>query len=293
MGEILHLIDGGMGSLLMERGLAEAGRFSDELCVLNPEAIRAIHEEYARAGADVITTATFNASRFHFPGTDGALGVAEIFAAAVKIAREACDAATAEDGKMRLVAGDMGPLGVMLKPLGTLTEDDAYGIFLEEAKAAIDAGADLLLVETMTDLTEARAAVRAAVEVAGAAGKPVWATMSYTARGRTIFGARPEQEAATFAELGVAALGVNCSVGPDAMVAVIKKLAAATDLPIIAQPNAGLPRVEGTKTVYDMGPEEFAGHMGALIEAGASIIGSCCGTTPAYTKALTRYLSAQ
>ena len=293
MAKIAHLIDGGMGTMLMARGLAVAGRFADELCVLDPDPIRAIHEEYARAGADVITTATFNTSRLHFPGTDGSLSVAEIFAAGVKIAREACDAATAEDGKPRLVAGDIGPLGVMLKPLGTLTEDDAYGIFLEEAQAAIDAGADLLLVETMTDLTEARAAVRACVEVAGAAGKPVWATMSYTARGRTIFGARPEQEAATFAELGVAALGVNCSVGPDAMVAVIGKLSGATDLPIIAQPNAGLPRVEGTKTVYDMDAETFAGHMGALIEAGATIIGSCCGTTPAYTKALARYLDAE
>ena len=292
MGKIAHLIDGGMGSLLMERGLATPGRYADELCVLNPEAIRAIHEEYARAGADVITTATFNTSRLHFPGTDGGLSVAEIFAGAVKIAREACDAATAEDGKPRLVAGDMGPLGVMLAPLGPTTEDEAYEIFLEEATAAIDAGADLLLVETMTDLKEAKAAVRAAVAAAAPAGKPVWATMSYTARGRTIFGARPEQEAATFAELGVAALGVNCSVGPDAM-AVVAKLAAACDLPIIAQPNAGLPRVVGMATVYDMDPETFAVGMGTLIEAGATIIGSCCGTTPAYTAALTRYLSGE
>ena len=293
MGTVTHLIDGGMGTLLMERGLAVPGRFADELCVLNPEAIRAIHEEYARAWADVITTATFNTSRLHFPGTDGSLSVAEVFAGGVRAAREACEAVTAEDGKPRLVAGDMGPLGVLLKPLGKLTEDDAYDIFLEEARAAIDAGADLLLVETMTDLTEARAAVRAAVEAASAAGKPVWATMSYTARGRTIFGTRPEQEAVTFAELGVTALGVNCSVGPDAMVAVVKKLRAATDLPLIAQPNAGLPRVEDMKTVYDMDPETFAGQMAALIEAGATIIGSCCGTTPAYTKELARYLSAE
>ena len=293
MGKIAHLIDGGMGSLLMERGLSTPGRYADELNVLNPDAIRQIHTEYARAGADVITTNTFNASPLHFPGPDGTLTVEEVFAAAVKVAREACDAVTAEDGKPRLVAGDMGPLGIMLAPLGPTTEEEAYELFLKEAKAAIDAGADLLLVETMTDLKEAKAAVRAAVDAAAPAGKPVWATMSYTARGRTIFGARPEQEAATFAELGVAALGVNCSVGPDAMAAVVAKLAAATDLPIIAQPNAGLPRVVGTSTVYDMDPETFAGGMAALIEAGATIIGSCCGTTPAYTAALTRYLSGE
>ena len=166
MGKIAHLIDGGMGSLLMERGLSTPGRYADELNVLNPDAIRQIHTEYARAGADVITTNTFNASPLHFPGPDGTLTVEEVFAAAVKVAREACDAVTAEDGKPRLVAGDMGPLGIMLAPLGPTTEEEAYELFLKEAKAAIDAGADLLLVETMTDLKEAKAAVRAAVDAA-------------------------------------------------------------------------------------------------------------------------------
>ena len=264
------LIDGGMGTMIMAAGLSKPGRFADVLNVENPEAITAIHRAYAEAGAEVITTNTFNTSSLHFPTDGNGPSVAEIFKAGAECARAA---------GARYVAGDIGPLGEMLEPYGDLEEDEAYELFLEEAKASVDADVDLILIETMMDLNEAELAIKAALEVADI---PVFATMSFATGGRTMFGVRPEDEAESFAELGVDALGTNCSTGPEEMRAVIEALCAATDLPIIAQPNAGTPTAgtEGSGTGYAITPEDFADAVAALMDAGATIVGGCCGTNP-------------
>ena len=251
----------------------------DLLNLTHPEAIVAIQRQYVEAGADCITTNTFSANRLKLASTDAT--VAEVYAAA---------AANARAAGAPLVAGDIGPTGALLEPLGTLTFDEAFDIFSEQACAAEAAGCDLIVVETMADLLEAKAAVLAAVE---STTLPVFATMTFGEDGRTFLGTTPAIAATTLSALGASAVGLNCSLGPTELAPLVGELAPHDRALVMAQPNAGLPRIQDGETVFDVGPDEFARAMEAILDAGATVVGGCCGTTPAHIAALSALLDAR
>lgn len=263
-GDCHLLFDGGMGTMLQAAGLA-AGELPELLCLTNPEHIEAIHRAYVEAGSDVITTNTFGANRLKL---DGRATVDEVYAAAVSCARAA---------GAHLVAADIGPLGALLRPLGTLSFDEAYDAFAEQARAASDAGADLFIIETMTDVLEVKAAILACRENTGL---PIFVTMTFEADGRTFLGTSPEVAAVTLDALGVDALGINCSQGPHELRALAQRMLAVTEKPLIVQANAGLPHVEHDCTVFDIGPEEYAAAVRGMVDDGVGILGGCCGTDP-------------
>lgn len=270
-----HLFDGGMGTMLQAGGL-EAGQCPEKLNLTAPERIFAVHQAYIRAGADILTANTFGASRRKL-GEDPAACIA----AGVRLAREAA-------GEDAYVALDVGPLGGMLEPYGDMTFQDAYEQFAEIMDAG--AGADLVLIETMSDLLEAKAALLAAKE---RTGLPVFVTMTFGEDGRTFLGVDPATAAVTLTSLGADAVGLNCSLGPKEMGPSLEAMAAATHLPLLIQPNAGIPRLVDGATVFDVGPEEFAACARGFLDAGAAILGGCCGTTPAHIQALRALLTGR
>ena len=278
-GRAYLLFDGGMGTLVQAAGLHTIHEVPDLLNLTHPEAIVAIQRQYVEAGADCITTNTFSANRLKLASTDAT--VAEVYAAA---------AANARAVGAPLVAGDIGPTGALLEPLGTLTFDEAFDIFSEQACAAEAAGCDLIVVETMADLLEAKAAVLAAVE---STTLPVFATMTFGEDGRTFLGTTPAIAATTLSALGASAVGLNCSLGPVELAPLVEELAPHDRALVMAQPNAGLPRIQDGETVFDVGPDEFARAMEAILDAGATVVGGCCGTTPAHIAALSALLDAR
>lgn len=271
------LLDGGMGTMLQSAGL-EPGQAPEKLNLTAPEAVEAVHRAYAAAGADILTANTFGASRWKL-GEDPAPCIAAGIAAARRAA-----------GASRRVALDIGPLGALLEPFGEISFDQAYAMFSEIAAAGEEAGADLVLIETMSDLLEAKAALLAVKEHTGL---PVIVTMTFGADGRTFLGVDPAAAAVTLTALGADAVGLNCSVGPRELLPALQAMAAATHLPLVIQPNAGLPRMEDGKTVFDIGPEEFARCAQAFLDAGAAVLGGCCGTTPEHIRALRRVLDGR
>ncbi|MEE0306922.1 MAG: homocysteine S-methyltransferase family protein [Adlercreutzia sp.] len=271
-GRAYLLFDGGMGTLVQAAGLHTVHEVPDLLNLTHPEAIVAIQRQYVEAGADCITTNTFNTNRLKLANAGAT--VAEVYAAA---------AANARVAGAPLVAGDIGPTGALLEPLGTLTFDEAFDIFSEQACAAEAAGCDLIVVETMADLLEAKAAVLAAVE---STTLPVFATMTFGEDGRTFLGTTPAIAATTLSALGASAVGLNCSLGPTELAPLVGELAPHDRALVMAQPNAGLPRIQDGETVFDVGPNEFAQAMEAILDAGATVIGGCCGTTPDHIAAL-------
>lgn len=271
-GRAYLLFDGGMGTLVQAAGLHTVHAVPDLLNLTHPEAIVAIQRQYVEAGADCITTNTFNTNRLKLANAGAT--VAEVYAAA---------AANARAAGAPLVAGDIGPTGALLEPLGTLTFDEAFDIFSEQACAAEAAGCDLIVVETMADLLEAKAAVLAAVE---STTLPVFATMTFGEDGRTFLGTTPAIAATTLSALGASAVGLNCSLGPTELAPLVGELAPHDRALVMAQPNAGLPRIQDGETVFDVGPNEFAQAMEAILDAGATVIGGCCGTTPDHIAAL-------
>ncbi len=258
--------DGAMGTQLQARGLA-AGETPELLCLTNPREIAEIHRAYVEAGSEVVTTNTFGASA---PKLAGAATVEEVFSAAVACARES---------GARYVAADIGPTGALLQPMGTLSFDDAYDLFAEQVRAADAAGADLVVIETMADLAEAKAALLAARENCRL---PVFCTMTFDEDGRTFLGTTPEVAALTLSSLGADVIGINCSLGPADVAPLVERMLPWACCPVMAQANAGLPRVEDGITVYDVTPEQFAEAVGGMVDAGVTVIGGCCGTTPAY-----------
>ena len=278
-GRAYLLFDGGMGTLVQAAGLHTVHAVPDLLNLTHPEAIVAIQRQYVEAGADCITTNTFSANRLKLASTEAT--VAEVYAAA---------AANARAAGAPLVAGDIGPTGALLEPLGTLTFDEAFDIFSEQACAAEAAGCDLIVVETMADLLEAKAAVLAAVE---STTLPVFATMTFGEDGRTFLGTTPAIAATTLSALGASAVGLNCSLGPVELAPLVEELAPHDRALVMAQPNAGLPRIQDGETVFDVGPDEFARAMEAILDAGATVVGGCCGTTPAHIAALSALLDAR
>lgn len=271
-GRAYLLFDGGMGTLVQAAGLHAVHAVPDLLNLTHPEAIVAIQRQYVEAGADCITTNTFSANRPKLASTDAT--VAEVYAAA---------AANARAAGAPLVAGDIGPTGALLEPLGTLTFDEAFDIFSEQACAAEAAGCDLIVVETM-------AAVLAAVE---STTLPVFATMTFGEDGRTFLGTTPAIAATTLSALGASAVGLNCSLGPTELAPLVGELAPHDRALVMAQPNAGLPRIQDGETVFDVGPNEFAQAMEAILDAGATVVGGCCGTTPDHIAALRALIDAR
>ena len=267
----LVFLDGGMGTQLQERGL-KPGETPELWNLSRPDDIKAVHSAYLAAGADIVYANTFgaNAAKYH---ADAPL--ADVVSAGVALAREAVKTA----GGKRFVALDVGPTGRLLKPAGDFEFDAAYDAFAEEVRLGAEAGADLVVVETMGDAYELKAAVLAAKENSSL---PVLATVALGEDGKLLTGADVECVAAILEGLHVDALGLNCGFGPDKMLPFVKRLAAVTSLPIAVKPNAGLPKVEGGKTIFTVGPDEFAADVVELVKAGASIVGGCCGTTPAH-----------
>ena len=265
-GEEFLVFDGAMGTMLQEAGL-KAGELPELLNFSHPETVTAIHRAYVEAGADVISANTFGANA-HKLGD--AASVEDVFAAAIACARKS---------GARYVAADIGPIGALLKPLGTMDFDEAYDLFAQQARAAQAAGADLFVVETMTDLLEAKAAVLACLECTEL---PVVATMTFGEDGCTFLGTSPEICAMTLSALGVQAVGINCSLGPDALAPLLARMASFARVPLMVQANAGLPRIEDGRTLYDIDAEAYAHAAEALLDAGATVVGGCCGTSPDY-----------
>lgn len=278
-GRTYLLFDGGMGTLVQAAGLHTVHEVPDLLNLTHPEAIVAIQRQYVEAGADCITTNTFNTNRLKLANAGAT--VAEVYAAA---------AANARAAGAPLVVGGIGPTGALLEPLGALTFDEAFDIFSEQARAAEAAGCDLIVVETMADLLEAKAAVLAAVE---SMTLPVFATMTFGEDGRTFLGTTPAIAATTLSALGASAVGLNCSLGPTELAPLVGELAPHDRALVMAQPNAGLPRIQDGETVFDVGPNEFAQAMEAILDAGATVIGGCCGTTPDHIAALRALIDAR
>ena len=269
-GERHLLFDGGMGTMLQAAGL-QAGEIPELLNFSNPQEITDIHRAYVEAGTEVVTTNTFGANRLKLGDT---ASVEDVFAAAVGCARAS---------GAHYVAGDIGPLGALLRPMGTLSFDDAYGYFAEEVRAAVQAGVDLFIIETMTDLLEIKAAVLACKENSDL---PVFATMTFEEDGRTFLGTSPEIAAVTLDALGADVVGINCSLGPASLRPFAQRMLAVTEKPVLVQANAGLPHVEDGRTVYDIHPAEYAQAVQGMVEDGVGLIGGCCGTNPDYIRLL-------
>ncbi|MBQ7143932.1 MAG: homocysteine S-methyltransferase family protein [Oscillospiraceae bacterium] len=268
----LTLLDGAMGTMLLAAGLP-AGAAPELMNLRAPEAVTAIHRAYVDAGSRVLYTNSFGANRRKLAGTGH--GVAEVIAAAVRCAR----AAAAADTRVAL---DLGPIGQLLEPLGTLPFDEAYDIYREAVEAGAAAGADLIVFETLSDLAEARAAVLAAKEHTPL---PVWVTMTFEATGRSFLGVTPETMGMTLRGLGVDALGFNCSLGPAELVPLVRRLREWTgDLPLILKPNAGLP--DPRTGEYRLSPEDFAAALAPAAALGVRYFGGCCGTRPEFIAAL-------
>ena len=270
-GQDFLVQDGAMGTLLQERGLTAHGELPDLLNLHDPDAVVDIHAGYVRAGAEMITTNTFGANAHKL---EGRATVADVYRAA---------AANARAAGARYGAGGLGPIGVLLEPLGTLPFEAAYQIFAEQVRAVVEAGCDIVLIETMTDLREAKAAVLAAKDFSDL---PIFASMTFGEDGRTFLGTPPGVAAAVLSSLGAHVVGVNCSLGPKELEPVARELVRCARCPVVVRPNAGLPHVVEGRTVYDVEPAEFAAVMERIVEAGASVVGGCCGTNPAFTAEL-------
>ena len=273
IGKRLLFFDGGMGSLLQKRGL-QAGELPETWNILKPDVLTEIHKEYAEAGADIILANTFGANRFKY-----ADNLEEIVNAAVVNAREGIRLS----GRQAYVALDVGPTGKLLKPMGTLDFAEAVDVFADVVKAGVKAGVDLILIETMNDSYELKAAMLAAKENSDL---PVFATVVFDEKHKMLTGASPMAIVAMLEGLHADAIGMNCGLGPKELLPIFREMAQYASCPLIINPNAGLPRNDHGKTVYDVGPEEFAEGMVPFIEAGAWFAGGCCGTTPEHIKAL-------
>ena len=263
--------DGGMGTLLQEEGL-RPGELPELWNLTHPDVIYNIHRRYFLSGSNIVTTNTFGANRLKFDNLE------EVISAGIALARRAADELGGADAE-KYVAFDMGPLGKMLKPLGDMDFEEAVSVFAQSVRIADKCGADLIIIETMNDSFEAKAAVLAAKENSSL---PVFATCVFDEHAKLMTGADPAAMAALLEGLGVDAIGMNCSLGPRQMVSIAAKMVSRASVPVIVNPNAGLPKSVDGKTVYDVGADEFSDIMAEIVNAGATIIGGCCGTTPEF-----------
>src|SRR5579863_9474356 len=277
------LADGAMGTVLYTRGVF-INRCYDELNLSDPNLILSVHEDYLQAGAEILETNTFGANRFRLARHGLAGKVAEINAAGVRLAKTAVAHLKEKQAGEAWVAGSVGPLGVRLEPLGKTGLDEARAAFVEQIRALAEAGADLIVVETMPALNEAREALAAAQEAAP--DLPVMAMVTVDDDSNCLDGSSPQQAAALLTEWGANAVGVNCSTGPATVLTAVEAMRTATTLPIAAMPNAGMPRAVEGRNIYLCSPEYMASFARKAIAAGAQFVGGCCGTTPNHTRAM-------
>ena len=275
-GKRIIYLDGATGSCLVKRGMP-AGVCPEKWILEHEEVMIKLQKEYVDAGSEIIYAPTFGGNRIKLSEYGLEDKLVEINTGLVAISKKAA-------GGKALVAGDVTMTGKQLKPIGTLEFEELVDIYKEQISVLYQAGCDLIVVETMMSLQETRACVIACKEVCPL---PIIATLSFEKNGKTLFGSDAFTAATVLEGLGVSAIGANCSTGPDKMVELISDISKAVSIPIIAKPNAGMPHVDANgDTVYDMPPEKFADCFGQIIEAGASVIGGCCGTSPEYIKAL-------
>ncbi|MDO4803301.1 MAG: homocysteine S-methyltransferase family protein [Lachnospiraceae bacterium] len=272
----LTLLDGGMGTMLQQKGMP-LGTIPETLNVTRPDWIIDIHRQYIAAGSQIIYANTFGANRHKL--ADSGYSVPELIQAAIH------NAGTAAEGTETLVALDIGPIGQLLEPTGALSFEEAYGIFMEMVTAGRDAGADLVIIETMTDLYETKAAVLAAKENSEL---PIFVTMTFEENMRTFTGCSVSAMCLTMEGLGVDALGVNCSLGPRDLIPIVEEIHRWTSLPIIVKPNAGLP--DPVTNEYNVLPDEFAEVTKQMLPFGVRILGGCCGTNPEFIKKLSEMI---
>ncbi|RCW47740.1 MULTISPECIES: homocysteine S-methyltransferase family protein [unclassified Halanaerobium] len=268
LGKEIIIFDGAMGTVLQMRGL-KAGELPEILNIEKSKEIVDIHKSYLEAGAEILTTNTFGANTLKMDETD--YSVEEIIRAAVSNARRAVDESSVD----ALVALDIGPLGELLEPMGSLTFDEAYQLFKQQVKIGEEAGADLIHIETIADLYEAKAAVLAAEENSDL---PVFCTMTFEENGRTFTGGSIRSMISVLEGLGVDALGLNCSLGPEKLKPLAEEVLKYSEIPVIMQANAGLPVVEDGETVFKISPEEYFKPLAELYQKGLAVVGGCCGT---------------
>ncbi|MDO5434889.1 MAG: homocysteine S-methyltransferase family protein [Clostridia bacterium] len=276
MKDRVLLLDGGMGTLLQQAGM-RPGERSESWNLSHPEEVTKIHRDYLAAGSNVITSNTFGVNALQY--TDGE--VRALVSAAVACAREAQRSFAGAEPSW--VALDIGPTGHMLKPLGDLDFEDAVNAFASAVRAGVSAGADLILIETMTDSLETKAALLAAKEHSDL---PVFVSNAYNEDGRLLTGASPAVMTAMLEGMGADVIGVNCSFGPDVLAPVVREYLKHASVPVLFEPNAGLPRMENGTVMYDVDPESFALQVAELVREGVRVAGGCCGTTPAHIAAL-------
>ncbi len=271
-------LDGGMGTLLQEKGL-EPGEHPERWNISHAEVIKNVHKEYFDAGSNVVCTNTFGANILKFDEDE----LENIVKSAIINARNAVKESVSE--KEKFVALDIGPTGKLLKPLGDLDFEDAVEVFAKTVKLGVKYGVDLIVIETMNDSYETKAALLAVKENSSL---PVIVSNAYNADGKLMTGATPSAMVCLLEGMGADAIGANCSLGPKQLVSVVDELLEKASVPVVLKPNAGLPRTENGKTVFDITKDEFADEVARLIEKGVRVAGGCCGTTPEYIKALTK-----
>ena len=286
IGKRIIICDGAMGTMLQKYGL-QTGQLPELLNFSNPEIIEGIHREYLDAGSDLVSTNTFGASELKMAGSGYSAG--EVVRQAVLIAKKATEAYKREHGEKKYVALDLGPIGKLMEPVGELTFDWAYELFKTQIIAGTDAGADLIFFETFTDVYELKAAVIAARENSTL---PIFCSVTFQEDGRTLMGTDPLTMVTMLQDLGIDALGVNCSLGPDQMLGTVQEILRYSRLPVLVQPNAGLPCMLNGETVFDVSPESYAETMGRMLSLGVAIVGGCCGTTPEYIVRLAEKVAA-
>ncbi|RMG61510.1 MAG: 5-methyltetrahydrofolate--homocysteine methyltransferase [Deltaproteobacteria bacterium] len=273
IGSGVLLIDGAMGTMLQERGL-EKGEPPEVLNLKKPEVVLSVHREYLEAGAMAVTTNTFGGSRVKLEEYGLGDSTLEVNRRGAEIAREAC-------GKEGFVLGSVGPTGKFLRPMGELDFDDAVAIFREQVTGLVQGGVDAIKIETMMDIREVKAAIVAAREVTDL---PIIAMMTFQESGATFLGTTPQAFAVLADAFDVDVIGANCSVGPEKLVSVLAAMASVTEKPLIAQPNAGIPVLEGGKTVFPLGPEGFGEKVREFLPLGVRVVAGCCGTTPSHIR---------
>ena len=272
------IADGAWGTELATRGL-QPGEAPEAWVLHQPDAVREVARAYVEAGAQIILTDTFGGSRFKLAKNGLDDEVETINRRAVELSKDAA-------GDDALVFASIGPTGEFMQPLGLVSEDEMVEVFAEQAAAMVAGGSDGILVETMTDLGEAQAALQAAKDNFGG---PTVVSMTFDKGPKgyaTMMGVTPEQAAEELQAAGADIVGSNCGHGIENMIEVIALMAGATDLPLWAKPNAGMPKLVNGETVFTQTPEETVAHFGALVDAGARIVGGCCGTTPEHIRAL-------
>ena len=281
LGKRIVICDGAMGTMIQKSGVP-IETHPEMLNFTHPEEIKNIYKQYYEAGSDFISTNTFGANAFKMEGCG--YTVPEIVTQAIKIAKEAADEMTDKLGRKCYVGLDIAPIGRLMEPAGDMVFDEAVELFREQVVAGVNAGADLVVCETFTDIYELKAAIVAVRETSDI---PLFCSVSFESDGRMLMGTDPETMVYYLQDLGMDALGVNCSLGPKQMVPIVETILHTCKLPVLCQPNAGLPRIdEEGNTVFDVTIDEYAAVMEALVDKGLAVAGACCGSSPEYIKAL-------